>query len=101
MPFVAADLRIDVRWIACMTARNALLEDHSLLVRDGRILDMLPSSAATMRYSATAVLQRNAHLLMPGRGNAQADAASLLLHAAKDQASAINRIVKPASARDS
>jgi 5-methylthioadenosine/S-adenosylhomocysteine deaminase len=101
MPFVAADLRIDVRWIACMTARNALLEDHSLLVRDGRILDILPSSTATMRYSATAVLQRNSHLLMPGMVNAQADAATLLLRAAKDQASAINRIVNPDFARDS
>jgi 5-methylthioadenosine/S-adenosylhomocysteine deaminase len=101
MPFVAADLRIDVRWIACMTARNVLLEDHSLLVRDGRILDILPSSMATMRYSATAVLQRNSHLLMPGMVNAQADAASLLLRAAKDQAAAINRIVNPDFARDS
>jgi 5-methylthioadenosine/S-adenosylhomocysteine deaminase len=101
MPFVAADLRIDVRWIACMTARNELLEDHSLLVRDGRILDILPSSMATMRYSATAVLQRNSHLLMPGMVNAQADAATLLLRAAKDQACAINRIVNPDFARDS
>jgi 5-methylthioadenosine/S-adenosylhomocysteine deaminase len=101
MPFVAADLRIDVRWIACMTARNALLEDHSLVVRDGRILDILPSSIATMRYSATAVLQRNSHLLMPGMINAQADAAALLLRAVKDQTCAINRIVNPDFARDS
>ncbi|HXI49165.1 MAG TPA: amidohydrolase family protein [Steroidobacteraceae bacterium] len=100
MPFVAADLRIEVRWIACMTARNALLEDHSLLVRDGRILDILPTSAAATRYSATAVLQRNSHLLMPGLVNAQTDAASLLLRGAKQQTSAIDRVVNPDFARD-
>jgi 5-methylthioadenosine/S-adenosylhomocysteine deaminase len=101
MPFVAADLRIEVRWIACMTARNALLEDHSLVVRDGRILDILPSSMAAARYSATAVLQRNSHLLMPGMVNAQTDAASLLFRGAKDQTRAIDRVVNPDFARDS
>jgi 5-methylthioadenosine/S-adenosylhomocysteine deaminase len=100
MPFVAADLRIEVRWIACMTARNALLEDHSLVVRDGRILDILPSSVAAMRYSATAVLQRNSHLLMPGMVNAQSDAASQLFRGAKDPGP-IDRIVNPDFARDS
>jgi 5-methylthioadenosine/S-adenosylhomocysteine deaminase len=100
MPFVAADLRIEVRWIACMTARNALLEDHSLVVRDGRILDILPTSVAATRYSATAVLQRNSHLLMPGLVNAQTDAASLLLRGAKQQTSAIDRVVNPDFARD-
>ena len=83
-----------------MTARNALLEDHSLVVRDGRILDILPSSTAAMRYSATAVLQRNSHLLMPGMVNAQTDAASLLYRSAKGRASAIERIVNPDFARD-
>jgi 5-methylthioadenosine/S-adenosylhomocysteine deaminase len=101
MPFVAADLRIEVRWIACMTARNTLLEDHSLVVRDGRILDILPSSTAALRYSATAVLQRNSHLLMPGMVNAQSNAASLLFRGAKEQASVIDRSVNPDFARDS
>jgi 5-methylthioadenosine/S-adenosylhomocysteine deaminase len=78
MPIAPADLRIEVRWIAPMTARNVVLEDHSLLVRDGRILDILPSAAAAERYSATAVLTRNSHLLMPGMINAQSAAATLL-----------------------
>ncbi len=78
MPIAPADLRIESRWIAPMTARNTVLEDHSLLVRDGRILDILPSAVAAERYSATAVLQRNSHLLMPGMINVQSDAASLL-----------------------
>ncbi len=57
-----------------MTARHVLLEDHSLMVRDGRILDILPSAVAAERYSATAVLLRHSHLLMPGLVNAQSSA---------------------------
>jgi 5-methylthioadenosine/S-adenosylhomocysteine deaminase len=101
MPFVAADLRIEVRWIASMVARNALLEDHSLVVRDGRILDILPSSIAAQRYSAAPVLQRHSHLLMPGMVNAQSAAAMLLLRGATDHGPATDRIVNPDFARDS
>jgi 5-methylthioadenosine/S-adenosylhomocysteine deaminase len=78
MPLVPADLCIEVRWIVPMTARNEVLEDHSLVVRDGRILDILPSAAAAGRYSATAVLQRSSHLLMPGMINSQSDASMRL-----------------------
>src|ERR1700723_4787231 len=84
MPIAPADLRIEVRWIAPMTARNVVLEDHSLLVRDGRILDILPSAIAAERYSATAVLLRHSHLLMPGIVNAQSSAALLLERGAAD-----------------
>jgi 5-methylthioadenosine/S-adenosylhomocysteine deaminase len=101
MPIVAADLRIEVRWIASMTARDALLEDHSLVVLDGRILDILPSSIASLRYSETPVLQRDSHLLMPGMVNAQSDAAMLLYRGVKDQAPAIDRHGNPDFARDS
>jgi 5-methylthioadenosine/S-adenosylhomocysteine deaminase len=101
MPVVAADLRIEVRWIASMTSRNALLEDHSLVIRDGKILDILPTCSAAMRYSATAVLQRHSHLLMPGMINARSDAALLLLRGAADKTPASDGIVNPEFARDS
>jgi 5-methylthioadenosine/S-adenosylhomocysteine deaminase len=70
MPAVPADLRIDARWIVPMTTPHRVLENHALVVRDGRILDLLPSAAAAVRYSATAALQRPSHLLMPGMVNA-------------------------------
>jgi len=60
-----------------MTARNEVLEDHSVVVRNGRILDVLPTPIAIERYSAAVVLRRPAHLLMPGMVNANADAALL------------------------
>src|ERR1700728_4494559 len=90
MPIAPADLRIEVRWIAPMTARNVVLEGHSLLVRDGRILDVLPSAVAAERYSATAVLARNSHLLIPGMINAQSAAAALLSRGANGGAAQVS-----------
>lgn len=102
MPVVAADLRIEVRWLASMAARNAVLEDHALLIRDGRILDILPTTLAAERYRATAVLQRNSHLLMPGMVNAQSDASmSLFRGATQGAAPAGDGAINPEFARDS
>ena len=72
-----------------MNTRNVVLEDHSLLVRDGRILDILPRAIAAERYSATAVLTRNSHLLMPGMINVQSAAAALLTRGANGEAARI------------
>lgn len=84
-----------------MTAQNTVLADHSLLVRDGRILDILPSAAAAERYSAASVLQRTSHLLMPGMVNAKSSAATLLLRGANSKAAAVERGVTAEFARDS
>ena len=100
MPIAPADLRIETRWIAPMTARNLVLEDHSLLVRDGRILDILPSAVAAERYSATAVLTRNSHLLMPGMINVQSDAATLLARGANGESARIDGLANADFARD-
>jgi 5-methylthioadenosine/S-adenosylhomocysteine deaminase len=101
MPIVPADLRIEVRWIVPIPSRNVVLQDHSLLVRDGRILDILPSALAAERYSARAVLQRDSHLLMPGMINASSTAATLLLRGANGSAAALGRLVDADFARDS
>jgi 5-methylthioadenosine/S-adenosylhomocysteine deaminase len=74
MPLDSADLRIDVRWAIPMTLRDLVLEWHSVLIRDGRILDVLPSALAAQRYAATATLLRPTHVLMPGLVNANAAA---------------------------
>jgi 5-methylthioadenosine/S-adenosylhomocysteine deaminase len=101
MLVVAADLRIEVRWLASMAAQTAVLEDHALIVRDGRILDILPTSLAAARYRATAVLQRNSHLMIPGLVNAQSDAAMLLFRGTKNgTAPAGDGAISPEFARD-
>ncbi len=61
-----------------MTAHSKVLEHHALVVRDGRILDLLPAAVATERYACTVVVRRPAHLLMPGMVNADTHAATSL-----------------------
>ena len=84
-----------------MTVRNEVLENHSLMIRDGRILDILPQTQAGERYRATVVLKRPEHLVFPGMVNAQADAASLLWRGAFSQAAALERVAAGEFARDS
>jgi 5-methylthioadenosine/S-adenosylhomocysteine deaminase len=78
MPAVLADLSIEARWIVPMTTRGRVLENHTLVVRDGRILGLLPTADAAERFAATVVIQRPAHLLMPGMINAHTHAAKSL-----------------------
>jgi len=61
-----------------MTTRGRVLENHTLVVRDGRILDLLPAADAAERFAATVVVQRPAHLLIPGMINTHTHAAKSL-----------------------
>ena len=72
MPAAPADLSINARWIVPMTARDLLLEDAFAMVRDGRIIDVLPRAEARRRMRATVTVERPAHLVMPGLVNAYA-----------------------------
>jgi len=49
-----------------MTSRDEVLLNHALVVRDGRILDVLPSAHVAGRYDATVHVDRSEHLLLPG-----------------------------------
>lgn len=84
-----------------MTARDSVFENHTLVVRDGRILDLLPQAAAAGRYAATVTVQRPAHLLVPGMINAATHAAKTLFRgAAGDVAALERRLVGPEFAHD-
>ena len=52
-----------------MTSRDVVLENHTVVVRDGRILDILPSSLAAGRYRASVHTDRSRHVLLPGLVN--------------------------------
>jgi 5-methylthioadenosine/S-adenosylhomocysteine deaminase len=101
MPAVLADLSIEARWIVPMTMPGKVLEHHTLVVRDGRILDLLPSSDARTLYEATVVVERPAHLLMPGMMNVATHAARSLLRGAGAGAAALEqRFLGPEFVRD-
>jgi 5-methylthioadenosine/S-adenosylhomocysteine deaminase len=71
MPATPSDVNIKARWIAPMSGEGEVLEAHTLVIRDGRILDVLPHQAAAERYSARVELDRPNHLAMPGLVNAR------------------------------
>jgi 5-methylthioadenosine/S-adenosylhomocysteine deaminase len=79
MPGAPSDTNIKARWLVPMTGET-LLEHHTLVMRDGRIADILPHAAAAERYAPRVLLERPSHLLMPGLVNARtsclADAAA-------------------------
>jgi 5-methylthioadenosine/S-adenosylhomocysteine deaminase len=54
-----------------MARREELLEEHTLVVRDGRILEVLPNAACERAYASRIVLDLPHHVLMPGLVNAR------------------------------
>jgi 5-methylthioadenosine/S-adenosylhomocysteine deaminase len=70
MSAVPADLAVSCRWILPMTSPDEVLENHTVVIRDGRILDLLPTTLAAGRYAATAHVERPQHLVLPGLVNA-------------------------------
>ncbi len=70
MSAAAVDLTLSSRWILPMTSPAEVLENHTLVVRDGRILDVVPTALAAGRYSAAIEVERPEHLVLPGLVNA-------------------------------
>lgn len=79
-----ADLLIEARWIIPVEPENTVLEHHSVVVRGGRIIDLLPSADARTRYRATQVVELTDHVLIPGFINLHAHAAMTLMRGIAD-----------------
>ncbi|MDR3159104.1 MAG: TRZ/ATZ family hydrolase [Zoogloeaceae bacterium] len=78
----AADLAIHARWIAHPS--HTLLEQHAVIVANGRIVDILPSRQARERYAPAEAMELDEHLLIPGLINLHAHAAMSLLRGVAD-----------------
>jgi 5-methylthioadenosine/S-adenosylhomocysteine deaminase len=76
-----ADFAVRARWVLPVEPAGAVLEDHAVLVRAGRILGVVP--AADVPAGAVAELfERPQHALIPGLVNAHTHAAMTLLRQA-------------------
>jgi 5-methylthioadenosine/S-adenosylhomocysteine deaminase len=64
------ELLITARWIVPVEPAGQVLDQHALLIREGRIADLLPVAEAADRYPGTRRLDRPSHLLVPGLVNA-------------------------------
>ncbi len=78
-----ADLRIDAGWIVPVEPDDTVLNGHSLLVKDGRIVALLPSGEADNWVSRERV-HLPGHVLIPGLVNLHTHAAMTLLRGFAD-----------------
>lgn len=83
-PPINADLMIEARWIATAAPEQALLENHTLVIKAGIIVELLPISAAKLKYSATDIICLDDHVLIPGLINLHTHAAMSLMRGIAD-----------------
>ncbi|HKO87754.1 MAG TPA: TRZ/ATZ family hydrolase [Burkholderiales bacterium] len=79
-----ADLIIDAAWIIPIEPQGIVLREHSVVVRDGAILALMPTSRAHERFEATDQLHLDKHVLIPGLVNTHTHAAMTLLRGYAD-----------------
>jgi len=77
-------LRIDAGWVIPMDANDQVLEEHTLIIAKGRIVDCLPWHDADKRYPDYRVENRRTGILMPGLINAHTHLAMNLLRGYAD-----------------
>jgi 5-methylthioadenosine/S-adenosylhomocysteine deaminase len=79
-----ADLIINARWIIPVVPQGAVLDDHALAVRDGRIVAILPQAESRDRFAADVCVDRPDHVLIPGLVNAHTHSAMTLFRGMAD-----------------
>ena len=79
-----ADLIVHARWIAPVAPQSTVLENHALVVKNGRIADLLPSALANQKWQSEEEEHLGDHLLIPGLVNAHTHAAMNLLRGIAD-----------------
>ena len=79
-----ADTLVAARWIVPVTPPGTVLEDHALVVVEGKIADLLPHEEATKRYRASEEVSLDSHALIPGLVNAHTHAAMTLFRGLAD-----------------
>ncbi len=80
----AVDTRIDAGWIVPVEPDGVALPDHSLLIRAGRIVALLPWAQADAEYQAAQRHRLPDHVLIPGLVNLHTHAAMTLLRGYAD-----------------
>lgn len=78
------DTLLHARWIIPVEPDHAVLEHHSLAIKDGRIHRLLPTQEARRLYRADYDVELTEHALIPGLVNAHTHAAMTLFRGLAD-----------------
>jgi len=81
---IIADSIIHARWIIPVEPDNTILEDHSLIILKGKILDIIPTKQCPKKYSSNTEHHLNSHALIPGLVNTHTHAAMSLMRGIAD-----------------
>jgi len=80
----SAEQLLSARWIIPVEPDSLVLHHHALVIRDGRILEILPADEARSRYPDASREEFPAHALIPGLINAHTHAAMSLMRGIAD-----------------
>jgi 5-methylthioadenosine/S-adenosylhomocysteine deaminase len=78
------DLLISARWVIPVEPHGVVLEDHSVAVKHGAIIAVLPKPEAERAYAARERVELPEHALIPGLINAHTHSAMALMRGLAD-----------------
>lgn len=78
------DLIINARWLVAVDANHSVLEYHCVVIKDGRIVALIPQNQAKHLYNATAEQHFDQHCVMPGLINNHTHSAMSLFRGLAD-----------------
>lgn len=78
------DLAIHPTWIIPIEPHGICLEKHSLLIDNGRIVDLLPTQTAKQKYHAKETFNLDNYVVLPGLINAHTHSPMALLRGIAD-----------------
>ena len=78
------DLILSPKWLIPVVPREVCLDNHSIVINQSRIIDILPADAISSRYQATKHIKLENHALIPGLINSHTHAAMSLMRGIAD-----------------
>ena len=78
------DLLLCGKWVIPVEPGDVVLEDHAVAVRDGKIIELLPTTEALDKYQAVAIEELRSHALIPGLVNTHTHSPMTLLRGYAD-----------------
>ena len=81
---INVDILINARWVIPVEPDNVIYEHWSVAVNNGKIIDLLPSDEADIKYSAYDEVNLDHHVLLPGLINGHTHAAMTLFRGLAD-----------------
>jgi 5-methylthioadenosine/S-adenosylhomocysteine deaminase len=75
---ISVDLILNCRWLIPIIPENQIMERYAIIIKAGRILEILPIADASDKYSAKQTKNLDHHAVMPGLINSHAHGAAKL-----------------------